>query len=353
MAELFLDAIDIPLRSFDLRLTLEVDGVVALVGPSGAGKTTILNAVAGLVKPRSGIVHACGESWFDRSGGIDVPVDERAVGFVFQDYALFPHMTVRQNIEFSRRHKADRYLERFQIEHLADARPPELSGGERQRVALARALARDPKVLLLDEPLAALDSHTKATVRRELQELLAELGIPTLLVTHDFEDAAALADQVGVLVDGTLRQFGRTAELVARPADPFVASFTGANLLRGRTIGYSNGIARIRLADGTLVSTTEPAGGEVVVGIYPWDVTVGTDRPHDSALNVIRAPIRSIAEFGNRVRLGVGPLTAEITTESLNRLGLQVEQVVFASFKATGTRVLATDTEDRGGATAR
>jgi molybdate transport system ATP-binding protein len=347
MAALSLDEIVVPLRSFDLRLSLDVDGPVALVGPSGAGKSTILRAIAGLVKPRSGTIDVAGETWFDRARRIDVPVDARAVGFLFQDYALFPHMTVRQNIEYPKRHAADGYLERFRIDHLADARPPELSGGERQRVALARALARDPKVLLLDEPLAALDTHTKATVRHELYELLQQLRIPTLFVTHDFEDAAALAGRVGVLVDGTLRQIGSTAELVARPADPFVASFTGANLLAGLVTGSDNGVARVRLADGTLVSTTDAARGEVVVAIYPWDVTIGIEQPHDSALNVISAPIRTITQFGNRVRLGVGPIAAEITTESLRRLSLEVGQVVFASFKATGTRVLATDTVDR------
>ncbi len=341
MAELLLDQILVPLRSFDLGLTLEVDRTVALVGPSGAGKTTILRAIAGLVRPRSGTVTVGGETWFDAAKGVDRPVDERAVGFLFQDYALFPHLTVRRNIEFARRHKADSYLERFRIGHLAGARPSELSGGERQRVALARALARDPKVLLLDEPLAALDTRTKATVRRELQELLGELDIPTLFVTHDFEDAAALADRVGVLVDGKLRQIGSTQELVADPADPFVASFTGANLLNGRVAGLSNGIARVQLEDGTIISTVEPADGDVVVAVYPWDVTVGTEAPHDSALNVIHAPIRTITEIGNRARLRVGPISAEITTESLRRLDLKVDQTVFASFKATGTRVLS------------
>jgi molybdenum ABC transporter ATP-binding protein len=336
-----LDEILVPLRSFDLRLTLEVDRTVALVGPSGAGKSTILRTVAGLVRPREGRIAVGGETWFDAARGIDRPVDARAVGFLFQDYALFPHLTVRQNIEFARRRTADAYLERFGLERLAGARPSELSGGERQRVALARALARDPKVLLLDEPLAALDSRTKATVRSELQELLAELDIPTLFVTHDFEDAAALAGRVGVLVDGRLRQIGSTQELVARPADPFVASFTGANLLHGRVAGTRNGIARVRLEDGTVISTTEPAAGDVVVAVYPWDVVVGTEPPHDSALNVVHAPIRTITELGNRVRLGVGPLSAEITSESLRRLQLSAGQVVYASFKATGTRVLS------------
>jgi molybdate transport system ATP-binding protein len=337
---LSLDEILVPLRSFDLRLTLEVDRTVALVGPSGAGKSTILRAIAGLARPQSGRIAVGDETWFDSGRDVDVAVDERAVGFLFQDYALFPHLTVRKNIEFARRHRADAYLERFRIEGLADARPSELSGGERQRVALARALARDPKVLLLDEPLAALDTHTKSTVRRELQELLAELRIPTVLVTHDFEDAAALAGRVGVLVDGQLRQIGSTQDLVARPADPFVASFTGANLLHGTVAGSSNGIARVRLEDGTIISTAEPADGNVVVAVYPWDVVIGTEPPHDSALNVINAPIRTITELGNRARLSVGPISAEITTESLRRLGLSVHHMDYARFKATGTRVL-------------
>jgi ABC-type sulfate/molybdate transport systems ATPase subunit len=343
VAEIVLDEILVPLRSFDLGLSLEVEGTVALVGPSGAGKSTILRAIAGLARPSSGTIKVSGATWFDPARRIDVPVNERAVGFLFQDYALFPHMTVRQNIEFARREKADRCLWQFHLDHLAAARPSELSGGERQRVALARALARNPKVLLLDEPLAALDTHTKATVRRELHDLLQELRIPTLFVTHDFEDAAALADRVGVLVDGALRQFGRTPDLVAHPADPFVASFTGANLLRGRVAESNNGVARVRLTDGTLISTTGSAAGDVVVAVYPWDVTVSTVEPHDSALNVISAPISSITELGNRVRLAVGPISAEITSESLRRLDLRVDQHVFATFKATGTRVLATE----------
>jgi molybdenum ABC transporter ATP-binding protein len=345
MAQLVLDKVTVPLRSFTLGVTLEVERTVALVGPSGAGKSTVLRAIAGLVTPRSGTIAVAAESWFDAASGIDLAADERAVGFVFQDYALFPHMTVRQNIEYPRRHKAGSYLERFRISHLADARPSELSGGERQRVALARALARDPKILLLDEPLAALDSHTKATVRTELQQLLRELRIPTVFVTHDFEDAAALADHVGVLVEGSLRQLGRPRELVAQPADPFVASFTGANLLSGRVAGSSNGIARVQLADGTIISTTEPAAGDVVLAIYPWDVTVATARPLDSALNIIAAPIATITELGNRARLRIGPISAEITVESLKRLDLKIDQTVFATFKATGTRVLAGATD--------
>ena len=193
----------------------------------------MLRIVAGLdaaaVAGASPSTTTCGST----ASGATCRRSARRVGLVFQEYALFPHMTVRQNVEYARRHAADEYLERFRIAHLANARPGELSGGERQRVALARALARDPQVLLLDEPLAALDAHTKTTVRAELHDLLAGLDIPVLLVTHDFEDAAALAERVSVIVEGRLRQTGTPGELVAEPADAFVASFTGANLLNG------------------------------------------------------------------------------------------------------------------------
>src|SRR5205823_4335136 len=211
------------------------------------------------------------------------------------------------------------YLERFAISHLEHIRPPRLSGGERQRVALARALARDPEVLLLDEPLAALDTHTKSVVRAELQDLLRELGIPVLLVTHDFEDAAALAERATVIVDGAERQSGTPAELVARPADAFVASFTGANLLNGEAelVGSST---HVTLTNGSVVTTADPAQGRVVLAVYPWDITVSTTPPHDSAMNVVHAEVRSITEIGNRARLTIGSVTAEITAESLVRL---------------------------------
>jgi molybdate transport system ATP-binding protein len=347
MAALALEEIVVPLRAFSLRLTLDVDATIALVGPSGAGKTTVLRAIAGLVRPASGRIASNDEIWFDAKRGISLAPDRRRVGLVFQDYALFPHLSVRQNIEYARRHRADEYLDRFSIRHLERAHPPDLSGGERQRVAVARALARDPDVLLLDEPLSALDTHTKAGVRSELHDLLRGLGIPVLLVTHDFEDAAALADRVGVVVDGELRQFGTASDLVAAPTDPFVASFTGANLLNGYG-ERSDGVSRVQLVDGTVVTTTDEARGEVVLAVYPWDITVSTLPPNDSAMNLINAPIRGIAELGNRIRVSIGPVSAEITAESLRRLGLEVGQPAYASFKATGTRVVANPKEDHG-----
>jgi molybdenum ABC transporter ATP-binding protein len=341
MATLVVDNLNVALRSFELELSLEVGSTLALVGPSGAGKTTVLRAVAGLTRPQAGRIAIDDNVWFDAGRDIHLAPERRRVGLVFQDYALFPHMTVRANIEYARRHAAEDYLERFGIGHLESAHPGGLSGGEKQRVALARALARDPAVLLLDEPLAALDAHTKTTVRAELHELLTGLDIPVLLVTHDFEDAAALADEVGVIVEGTLRQTGTPSELVAQPTDSFVASFTGANLLHGSAEPSRNGSTRVRLDDGNAIATADSADGRVVLAVYPWDITVATTPPHDSALNVIRAPIRSIAELGNRVRLTIGPVSAEITAESLRRLDLRTGQIVYASFKATGIRVVA------------
>jgi molybdate transport system ATP-binding protein len=325
MATITLEHVTVPLRSFELEVSLALDSTVALVGPSGAGKSTVLNAIAGLVRPSGGAIRCGEETWV--GDGVFLPPERRSVGLVFQDYALFPHLTVRQNVEYARRHAADEYLERFGIRHLEHARPGSLSGGERQRVALARALARDPAILLLDEPLAALDAHTRVEVRTELQQLLAGLEIPALLVTHDFEDAAALATHVGVLVDGQLRQTGTPAELVARPADPFVASFTGANVLPAR------------LEDGTVIKAAEGEG--TTLAVYPWDITISTHPPDDSAVNVVGGTITAITELGNRARVTIGPVSAEITAESLRRLGLARGQQAYASFKATGTRVVS------------
>ena len=196
-----------------------------------------------------------------------MPPERRSVGLVFQEYALFPHLDVRGNVAFGGRERVDELLERFRISHLAQARPADLSGGERQRVALARALARDPAVLLLDEPLSALDAHTRNVVRGELAELLAELRLPTLVVTHDFDDAAALAD-------------------------------------------------------------------------YPWEVSLARVESPDSAVNPVRGEVRSVVVLGNRVRVRVGPLTAEITTGSAERLELREGEPVVASFKATASRLV-------------
>jgi molybdate transport system ATP-binding protein len=336
-----LDDVVVPLRDFALELTLGLEAeTLALVGPSGSGKTTVLRAVAGLVRPERGRI-ACGDvTWFDAARRRHLSPERRSVGLVFQEYALFPHLSVRKNVAFGGDERTAELLERLQIAHLADARPRELSGGERQRVALARALARAPQVLLLDEPMAALDPHTRATVRAELHGLLHGLELPTLLVTHDFEDAAALADRAGVLVAGRLRQLGSPAELVAAPADPFVAGLAGGTLLDGMARGAPDGLTEVRLADGPRWWSTDAAEGPVSVVVYPWEVALAREEPHDSALNHLRAEVISVVPLGNRVRVRLGPLTAEVTAASAERLAIVPGKPLVATFKATGTRLL-------------
>jgi molybdate transport system ATP-binding protein len=333
-------AFRLALRSFELSLALDVERTVALVGPSGAGKSSVLRVIAGLARPEAGRVDLDGEVWVDVERRIFRPPEERRVGLVFQEYALFPHLSVRQNVAYGGKGRADELLERFGLSHLAAVRPGALSGGERQRVALARALAREPGVLLLDEPLAALDAHTKASVRVELEQLLRGLDLPTLIVTHDYEDAVALADRVGVLVEGKLRQLGSPAELVARPDDPFVASFTGANLLRGHAERIEGGLTSIRLETGEVVYSTDLARGKVGVVVYPWDVVVGRAQVDGSAMNLLGGEIASVVQVGNRVRVRIGPLTAEVTAASAEKLELVRGGTAFVSFKATGTRLV-------------
>ena len=333
--------VGLPLRTFHLDVELEVAGTVALVGPSGAGKTSVLRSVAGLVRPPEGRIALGDDVWLDSSRKLFRGPDERRVGLVFQEYALFPHMSVRKNVAYGGQARVDEFLERFRISHLANAKPTELSGGERQRVALARALARDPGVLLLDEPLAALDAHTKAAVRGELQELLREFALPTLLVTHDYEDAASLADQVGVIIDGRLRQLGPPQELVSAPADVFVASFTGANVIHGVARAAEGELTLIELDSGHRVYSTDPGTGQVGVVVYPWEVSVGHVHAPDSAMNVIEDDVRSIVHVGNRVRVKVGPVTAEVTEPSWEKLGLGLGARAVVSFKATGTRIVS------------
>ncbi|HEY7379662.1 MAG TPA: ABC transporter ATP-binding protein [Gaiella sp.] len=333
--------LDHGLRSFRLALALEVGAeTVALVGPSGAGKSSVLRAVAGLLRPERGRVTLGSETWLDTAARIDLAPERRRVGLVFQEYALFPHLTVRANVAFGNRERVPELLERFRIAHLAEARPHEISGGERQRVALARALARDPGVVLLDEPLSALDTHTRASVRAELREVLADLRLPTLLVTHDYEDAATLADRVGVLVDGRILQLDTASALVGAPADAFVASFTGAALLPGVAVAVASGLTEVALDAGGTVLSTDAGRGRVAVAVYPWEVSLSRDIPDDSAVNHLRAPIASLVALGNRVRARVGPVTAEITAASAERLGLREGDVVVATFKATAARLL-------------
>jgi molybdate transport system ATP-binding protein len=344
------------LAGFDLDLALEVPvgSCLALAGPSGAGKTTVLRILAGLLRPDRGRV-SCGEHrWLDTAKALDLPPERRGVGYVFQDYALFPHLTAWRNVAYGltkqprheRRRRAHELLERFGVDHLADAHPGTLSGGERQRVALARALAPTPRALLLDEPLSALDARTRAHAARELTAVLAEADVPTIIVTHDFTEAAVLGDEVGIVDAGRLVQRGPAAELAAVPASAFVADFTGAVVLTGRARAGSDGLTRVELDGGGEVVSTDARTGHVAVTVYPWEIALGPAgvEPSGSAQNHLDARVVSVTTIGNRARVGLvagQPLSAEVTPASLEALGIRAGARVTATWKATATRLVA------------
>ena len=341
------------LGTLELDVALEVGAgeCLALAGPSGAGKTSVLRTVAGLLRPEHGRVEADGELWLDTERGVDLPPERRRCGYLFQEYALFGHLSAWQNVAYplrgtDRRQRAVALLERFGMAELADSRPRTLSGGERQRVALARALAREPGVLLLDEPLAALDARTRASAARELGAVLREVEVPALLVTHDFSEAAQLGDRVGVIDAGRVVQEGTPSELAAAPRSAFVADFTGAVVLTGTAHGAPDGLTVVELDGGGRVTSTDAAAGPVAVSVYPWEIAIepAGEAPHGSSQNRLAAEVLSVTTVGNRVRLGLAapqPLAAEVTSTAAEALGLRAGTRVTASWKAAATRLVA------------
>jgi iron(III) transport system ATP-binding protein len=328
----------------DVSLEVPRGSLVTFLGPSGCGKTTLLRIIAGLETQDQGTI---------TQDGRDVsrlPAIKRDYGIVFQSYALFPNLSVAENVEYglvnrkvAREARAGRVKELLALVGMPDAGakyPSQLSGGQQQRVAIARALATSPGLLLLDEPLSALDAHTRTEVRSELHELLRELGLPTVLVTHDFEDAAALADRIGVIVDGQVVQEGSAGELVGRPRNAFVASLTGASLLRGIARAGRDGLTEIVLDTGASAWSTDEAEGRVGVAVHAWEVSIAREAPDDSALNHLRGAIASVTPLGNRARIRVGELVAEVSAASVERLQLREGEVVVASFKATAARLV-------------
>jgi len=338
----------------DVELEVAPGECLALAGPSGAGKTSVLRVAAGLLRPRWGRVAAGERVWLDTERGVDVPPEERRCGYVFQDYALFPHLSAWRNVAYplrrlprgERRRRALELLERFGLAARADAHPATLSGGERQRVALARALALEPRLILLDEPLAALDARTRASAARELAAVLRESSVPAILVTHDFTEAAQLGDRVAVIDRGRIVQQGSPSELAAAPRSAFVADFTGAVVLAGTARPGGDGLTRVQLEGGGEVASTDPGEGPVWVSVYPWEITVepAGEAPHGSAVNWVEAEVLTVTEVGNRVRLGLAgpqPLAAEVTAGSVERLALRPGARVVATWKATATRLVA------------
>ena len=343
------------LGALELDVALEVAAgeCVALAGPSGAGKTSVLRAVAGLLAPAHGRV-ACGAHvWLDTERAIALPAERRRCGYLFQEYALFGHLSAWRNVAYAlhetpraqREPRARELLERFGLGERAEMRPATLSGGERQRVALARALARRPAALLLDEPLSALDARTRAAAARELGAVIRNAAVPVLLVTHDFGEAAQLADRIAVMDGGRVLQQGTASALAAEPASAFVADFSGAVVLTGEARRGEGGITLVALDGGGELTALEGESGAVAVSVYPWEIALARpgEAAHDSARNHLEVDVISITTVGPRVRVGLAapqPLTAELSETSARELGLVPGGRAVASFKAAATRVL-------------
>ena len=325
--------------ALDVELSVPDGEVVALLGPNGAGKTTLLRALAGLVPIERGSVRLDGVTLEDTGTRTYVPTEKRPIGFVFQDYLLFPHMSVLDNVAFGVRSRqtAMTWVDRVGLGGFAAARPSQLSGGQRQRAALARALAHDPRLLLLDEPMAALDASARAEVRRDLRRHLSSFQGVRLLVTHDPLEAVALADRLIVIELGKVVQQGTPAEVAERPRSPYVADLVGVNLLRGEARGGS-----VTVENGHAIAAAGATSGPVFAVIHPRAVALHLHRPEGSPRNVWRGRADTIEVTGERARvrvLGPVPVVAEVTPASLAELHLAEGSDVWLSFKATDVSV--------------
>ncbi|MCX5268716.1 ABC transporter ATP-binding protein [Streptomyces sp. NBC_00199] len=328
----------------DVALTAAPGDVVALLGPNGAGKTTALRALAGLVPLTDGHL---------RLDGVELhrtAPESRPVGVVFQDYLLFPHLTALDNVAFGprchgatkaqARARAAKWLERMGLADHAGSKPRKLSGGQAQRVALARALATHPRLLLLDEPLAALDARTRLDVRAQLRHHLAEFEAVAVLVTHDPLDAMVLADHLVVIEDGHIVQQGSPADIARHPRTDYIAHLVGLNLYQGEARGH---MVRVDGGTGTTtgITTTEDLTGPVFVAFPPSAVTLHRDRPTgSSARNLWRCEVAGLETHGDQIRADLAgelPLAADLTTVAAAELGLYPGAPVWATVKATQT----------------
>jgi len=331
------------------RLEIAGAGVTVLFGPSGSGKTTILRCLAGLETPDTGAISLGNETWFAGGKNVTRPKD-RHIGFVPQDYALFPHLTVGANVGYglhgrSAAEKAARLAELLGwlgLDGLAARRPAELSGGQQQRVALARAVARRPKLLLLDEPLAALDTPARQRLRGELRRLLRQLDVPTVVVTHDRLEALSLGDDLVVLDAGRIVQRGPVQEVFSRPASLTVAGIVAVETVQpGRVLELENGLATVLVGPARLMALAEdlpPGTTEVFACIRAEDVILSSDaEPHSSPRNRLSAVVRAIVGEGplTRIELDCGfPLTAVLTKQACAEMALQEGSAVLALVKA-------------------
>ncbi|NJP34389.1 ABC transporter ATP-binding protein [Micromonospora thermarum] len=329
----------------DVPLRVAAGEVVALLGPNGAGKTTALRALAGLQPLTAGHVTVDGTDLDRPDRRAFTATERRSVGVVFQDYLLFPHLTALDNVAFGpRRHGADRrsaretaraWLDRVGLAEHAHRRPRQLSGGQAQRVALARALAVAPALLLLDEPLAALDARTRLDTRAELHRHLAAHPGATVLVTHDPLDALVLADRLVIVEGGRVVQEGDAASVTARPRTDYVARLVGLNLHRGRAEGHG-----VRVADGLVLTVADRLDGDAFVAFRPSAVALHPARPDGSPRNTWPATVAGVQRHGDNLRVQLdGPITvaADVTPAAVAALRLVPGQRVWAAVKAAET----------------
>jgi molybdate transport system ATP-binding protein len=333
----------------DCDLEVEENITVAVLGPNGAGKTTLLRVIAGLVPLAEGHIEVGGSVFDDTASNVHLTPEARRIGFVFQDHGLFPHLSVLDNVAFGLRArgmnrpsanaKATEWLARVDLASYATGRPAALSGGQSQRAALARVLVTDPQILLLDEPLAAVDASGRLELRRALREHLSTFPGVRLLVTHDPLEAASLADRIVVLEDGRVTQDGPYAEVTARPRSPWVARMAGVNLLSGVLSAGS-----LVLGDGSRLTVASDIAGPVMATIHPRAVAIYRHAPDGSPRNVLHCRVGGVDPEGDRWRIRLnGPvaLVAEVTPAAATELRLADGGDVFAVVKATEIDVYA------------
>lgn len=327
----------------DVSFEVRPGEVLAVLGPNGAGKSTLLCVLAGLTPPHGGRISLDGQLLDDPAIGVRVPPHLRPIGMVFQDHLLFPHLSTVDNVAFGLRARGDsrrnarrvatEWVARMHLSEHGSDKPRALSGGQAQRVALARALAGDPRLLLLDEPLSALDARTKLDVRADLRHHLADYPGATVLVTHDPVDAMALADRLVVVERGCVVQVGTPVEVSRRPRTDYVARLVGLSLLSGTARGRS-----VVLDNGAAVQVAEPTGGPVFVAIRPAAVGLYRSRPHGSPRNVWPVTVAGVTPYGETLRVdlaGEVPLTADVTPEAAAELDLVLGARVWAAVKAS------------------
>ncbi len=330
-------------------LELEPGTTTALVGPNGAGKSTIVDTLAGLLRVSEGVVRISGRAVDDPAQQVFVPASDRNVGVVFQDLLLFPHLSVLDNVGFGARARgaskaearktALALLESLELGRLVERSPSELSGGQRQRVALARALAMQPDLLLLDEPLSALDVETRSGLRRQLGVDLAMFDGPRLLITHDPADAFLLADEIVVLEEGRIQQRATPDALRRHPETAYAASFSGRNLLSATAAG---GVLTIAGASKALQTADRSVNGAVLVTIAPSAIALHHEQPQGSPRNSWKTTIDAVEPIGDvrRVLLAAPlPLSADLTPGAVESMGLTTGSPVWASIKATEVHV--------------